>query len=311
MNIEIANKYCVYCNTDGHSDLTEEHFIPQLIGGSECPVIFACKECNSRLGSQTDTLLGHYPLLLLKRDSGDSDISFSLSGHSNVQATALLKSGLQLSGHVEVDIKAEERDNPFEFGKSITFYPNKQQEDGSIWITHKSGDRPSGLPPTISFLRQVDIESVSVAADHDKSDLAGPALIKALLGAIYWDAVNHAPEILPYFQSDLFETIRSLIEPSADLSPYFKRMHFFPELADAIETCPRTHLFIYTHNHGHFIAIWALYCCELLVLRIPTPDIQVATRGFTLRKCSVKHYDFKSLERFVAQAFEIDLNSDK
>jgi len=66
MTVNSADHYCVYCNKHHRGKISEEHFIPQLIGGAECPTILVCERCNSRLGSTTDTLLGHYPFLLLK-----------------------------------------------------------------------------------------------------------------------------------------------------------------------------------------------------------------------------------------------------
>ena len=59
------NKYCPYCNNT-YKEMTDEHIIPQSIGGHHWCLIRVCKKCNSNVGSHIDILLSqHAPFRLM------------------------------------------------------------------------------------------------------------------------------------------------------------------------------------------------------------------------------------------------------
>lgn len=89
------NRYCPYCNACPLDRITDEHVIPQCIGGDQRTVIGVCKRCNSEAGDCVDAWVGRHSWL--------RSMAFSCGKLMNRQerheSTAVLKDGRRLVGH--------------------------------------------------------------------------------------------------------------------------------------------------------------------------------------------------------------------
>src|SRR5206468_10161104 len=132
-----AEGYCPYCNLLCPNQLTEEHVIPQCIGGSDSTTIWVCQKCNSSMGSKVDPLLTRHAFLRSR-----ALCYGTLIGRQERQpTTATLRDGRTLEGYFHW--------LPVEDGIRVGFTPLKTQPDGTTWISDKAIDNTARLPSHI------------------------------------------------------------------------------------------------------------------------------------------------------------------
>jgi HNH endonuclease len=169
------DKYCPYCNTCPLDGITDEHVIPQSIGGSGRSVIGICSRCNSNAGNMLDTRVSkHSGLRFIAFYSGSL-----MRRQEKHQSIATLKDGRKLEGHfywIEVE-KGKVRPG---------FHPLKHQPDGSQWISEYACVDPVKLPAHLNVYREPMLEYASINISHPPDDGLKPAIIKILLGLSYW-----------------------------------------------------------------------------------------------------------------------------
>lgn len=54
------SRYCPYCNTCPLDGISDEHVIPEAIGGDRRTVIGVCVRCNSNAGATVDALIARH-----------------------------------------------------------------------------------------------------------------------------------------------------------------------------------------------------------------------------------------------------------
>ena len=168
-----AEGYCPYCNLLCPNQLTEEHVIPQCIGGSDNTTIWVCKKCNNYMGSKVDTLLMRHAFLRSR-----ALCYGTLIGHLERQpTTATLRNGRTLDGYFHWKITNE--------GIRPGFTPLKIQPDGTTWLSEKAIDNTAVLPPHINVYKDEMLEMVGLVFEHPSKLQMEPAIVKIVLGAAY------------------------------------------------------------------------------------------------------------------------------
>lgn len=169
------SNYCPYCNLHNCADMTDEHVIPQSIGGDERTIIRVCKPCNNKVGHTIDTLLSSDGWLRL-----NGLFSGSIANrNSRLESTTTLKDGRQLEGYIHF-LVVEQRIVP-------AFEPKKNQLDGSVWLSEKVIKDQQSLPPDIKIFRPDMVKYWGFDCPPVRVRGIEPALVKILLGMIYMD----------------------------------------------------------------------------------------------------------------------------
>jgi hypothetical protein len=169
------NDYCPYCNGRfPKSEMSEEHVIPQSIGGDSRHAIPACGPCNSFCGKHVDTLLSRHLLIRLLGMTPRKG-PHRLEKHAS---TGVLKDGTRLEGHFFVEFLTPD-------SYTIRFEPLKNQPDGSIWLPRAAVSDPAALPPRIRVYRDDDLDKAGFQLGDPSASGMEPAFIKILLGTLY------------------------------------------------------------------------------------------------------------------------------
>lgn len=167
--------YCPYCSNSNAVDLTDEHVIPQAIGGDSRTLIRVCKPCNSRIGRDIDAKL-----------SGDGWMRVNglfargiANRRDKLETTTTLKDGRKLEGYfffVESD-------------KGILpgFEPKKHQPDGTMWLSEEGVAHPEQLPRDINLFQREMVDYWGLYCPPARLSGLESAMIKVLLGIIYMD----------------------------------------------------------------------------------------------------------------------------
>lgn len=168
-------RYCPYCNGYPLDDMTDEHVFPQSIGGDGRTVIRVCVRCNSRAGHTVDPFISkHSWLRSLAFSSGN--LMRRQERHVSI---AVLTDGRRLAGRFYW-VKVGENE------VKVGFEPDKEQPDGSRWLSEKAcGDRTK-LPKDVNVYREEMLDKASFRATPPEGANLEPAMVKILLGMSYW-----------------------------------------------------------------------------------------------------------------------------
>jgi hypothetical protein len=168
-------KYCPYCNNTNSIQLTDEHVIPEAIGGDQRTVIKACVDCNSKVGEKIDTLLS--------RDGWFRLNTLFAKGYAKrqdrLQTTTKLKDGRTLEGYFYFI--------PTNEGYLPGFEPKKIQPDGSVWLSEAVVKKSPNSSLKINVFKRDMVEYWGFYCPPAKENGLEPAMIKVLLGIIYID----------------------------------------------------------------------------------------------------------------------------
>jgi HNH endonuclease len=167
--------YCPYCNATDAVDLTDEHVIPESIGGDSRTLIRVCKPCNNSVGRDVDTMLssngwmrinGLFARGIAKRQD-------------RLESTTTLKDGRKLEGYFFV-IQTDK-------GTLPAFEPKKYQSDGTIWLSEDVVKNHESLPVEINIFRRDMVEYWGLDCPPERLGGMEPAMVKVLMGIIYMD----------------------------------------------------------------------------------------------------------------------------
>jgi hypothetical protein len=154
--------------------LTEEHVIPQSIGGDARTVIKVCARCNSLAGNTVDSWVSkHSWLRAIALCSGNL-----MKRQERHESTAILKDGRRLVGHLYwVPVGRD--------GTCPAFQPRRVQPDGSRWVSEKACRDQAKIPAHINVYREEMLEWASFTAARPEGANLEPAMVKILLGISY------------------------------------------------------------------------------------------------------------------------------
>ncbi|MCB9076639.1 MAG: hypothetical protein H6631_03555 [Anaerolineaceae bacterium] len=178
--------------------MSDEDVIPQSIGGDKRTIIRTHKSCNENAGKTIDTLIA-------------SDVWSRLNAlykgvpanrRNKLKGEVTLKDGRKLQGHffftqIKLDVFRPD------------FQPLKQQPDGTKWLSEEAV-RGQSPPSHINILRREMIDTRSYIACPAKDSGMEPALIKILLGMIYFD---QGPSVV---SSPSFDVLRNCLSGQVD-----------------------------------------------------------------------------------------------
>jgi hypothetical protein len=155
--------------------MTDEHVFPQSIGGDGRTVIRVCSRCNSKAGYTVDPFISkHSWLRSLAFSSGNL-----MKRQERHISTGILKDGRQLTGRFYwIEVGANQVMPGFE--------PDKEQPDGSRWISEKACGDARKLPSDINVYREEMLDKASFTATPPQDASLEPAMVKILLGMSYW-----------------------------------------------------------------------------------------------------------------------------
>lgn len=171
----MTTSYCPYCNTTAAVELTDEHVVPESIGGDSRTVIRVCKPCNNTIGGNVDALLsgdgwmrmnGLYAGAVAKRQD-------------RLETTTTLKDGRKLEGQFYFI--------PTDKGVRHGFEPKKHQPDGTTWLSEEVETDFDSLPANINVFRRDMVEYWGYYFPPARSSGMEPAMLKILLGIIFLD----------------------------------------------------------------------------------------------------------------------------
>jgi len=160
--------------------MTDEHIIPEEIGGRPDFTIRVCRACNNDLGSRVDSkLTRHVGLRFMAMSAG----CFA-KRNDRLEGFVNLKDGRQLAGHcyweeLQTSIKPGTR------SFRVAFDPKRVQPDGSRWVSEKNHSANSA-PPCINVLRDEMIAGTGLPFDSGAGEPIQPAMLKIVLGAIHY-----------------------------------------------------------------------------------------------------------------------------
>jgi hypothetical protein len=199
--MDIDDRYCPYCNLESSHPLTDEHVIPQCIGGDRRTVIRVCQPCNSNAGTRIDSQISRFSgLRIMGFWSGNV-----MKRQERHESHAILKDGRELDGQFYW-IPAGK--NQYRVG----FEPCRVQSDGSKWISESGWKDPQKLPAGINLYRQNMLSSASWQFEDPATAGLEPAVVKILLGMLYQ---CHGPEIVRHRSFDVFRSSLTGAVPSA------------------------------------------------------------------------------------------------
>ena len=269
--------YCPFCNTTKVTKFTDEHFIPQVIGGPNTPTLSICSDCNSRFGSKVDVLLNHYPLLAM---CGATCGARTISGHSRVKAKVKLHDGRVISGCFVWELKTPEKNKV-----GPNFVPDRIQNDGTKWISCDAVGDVTKLPKNVNVLNNDMYNGIAVEVQNGDRDKCIPALIKILTGYVAWDILNNRRINEHLFKSCVFERLRAMIN-NIDTKPEEfnwiedSAKHKFPMQVDNYSHC-----LSYCYFNDTFIGLVCLYGRVAFQLSIlPSPYFEGGVLRAKLRR---------------------------
>ena len=190
--------YCPYCNQYDCEVMSDEHVIPESIGGDDRTVIRVCKSCNDRAGNQLDPQLS---------SDGWNGVHALFSGvpighRRSLPSTVTLKDGSTLDGVVYYE-QIESVIQP-------EFRPHKDQPTGSKWLREDFGGDASKLPRDISIFRRSMVKRWGLVCPPRDDAKYVPALVKILLGMVY---IDQGPDVV---SSPAFDVLRSCLTTGLD-----------------------------------------------------------------------------------------------
>lgn len=187
----MTDDYCPYCNSVGALEMTDEHIVPQSIGGDSRTVIRVCKTCNNTIGCVVDTFLSSDSWMRINA----LFVGGLANRHDRLESTTTLKDGRRLEGHFFFTTD----DNKVR----INFVPKKHQPDGTIWLSDEVQFDYSTLPHNINLFRREMVEYWGIDCPPPRMSGAEPAMLKILLGMMYLDQGKSI------VSSSAFDAIRS------------------------------------------------------------------------------------------------------
>jgi hypothetical protein len=184
---KLDDSYCPYCNSDKKPAMTDEHIIPQSIGGAEGPRIRVCKDCNDITGGRIDTLILEYPVFRL--------LLGELGRQEKHETTVTLKDGREIEGYSFWRQVGGKQVTP-------TFSPKKTQKDGSIWLSEHVVSDPTRLPKGYNVLYEDMIDWIPYSPFKRPKDCSfEPFMVKVLLGFLY---LIHGRSVIEQPAFDIF-----------------------------------------------------------------------------------------------------------
>jgi len=191
--------YCPYCNSHEVDELTTEHVIPQSIGGDSRTLIEVCRSCNNEVGTRIDSMLsGNEWLRLNALLLGKTPSRFD-----RLTSTVTLKDGRILHGSFSF--------SRTDAGAILEFHPDRDQPDGTAWLSENAVSDASAPPESINVFRRDMVESQSLDAPPSRLTGMETAFVKVLLGVVYMD------QGIPVLSSAAFDRFRSSLY--GNLSP--------------------------------------------------------------------------------------------
>lgn len=202
----IKKNYCPYCNNYNCKEMTVEHVIPKSIGGRDHFLIQVCKDCNSKAGSNIDTLLSKHTSF---RMMGQLTQTKLLHKNDRHRSLVILQDGSSLEGY---NYYRKVNEQTFK----QTFKPIREQQDGSLWVSEHELKDVDCLPDNINVLKDNMISTVVLKLSHPRDKGLEPAMVKIVLGCIY---SNQGEKIV---SSSSFDILRSCLSGKMQSSIHFK-----------------------------------------------------------------------------------------
>jgi HNH endonuclease len=216
--------------------LSEEHILPRSVGGRDDFTIWACQECNSRLGAEVDVLFLRHPLLRT-RAIGHGRLP---TRHDRAPVRAHLNDGRVLDGRVNWVIQPDGN-------AGLEFTPDKLQSDGSVWLHQAVVRFPGELPPHISVYVPSMLDHYAFVVPDPASLGLERAMMKVVLGFCY---LCHGR---PIVSNTAFSVLRAMVFGRHDLAGSCQWVRSLVELKAIIKWLPAEegHVVIWADSDGH------------------------------------------------------------
>jgi hypothetical protein len=179
--VSLSNDYCPYCNLDDRKEMTDEHVIPEEIGGRADFTIRVCKRCNNQLGTRVDSkLTRHVGLRFMAMRAG-----CYAKRNDRLESLVVLQDGTSLFGHSYWEELPSNGPTSTTRKFRVAFDPKPHQPDGTRWLSEMN---PNAAHATskVRILRENMIARTVLPFDSGAGVPIQPAMLKIVLGAIHY-----------------------------------------------------------------------------------------------------------------------------